>query len=283
MKPSKKFIELVDKLQVEYPSKKRGGFLSAKHIIEYKNHVDQHKIAKDLNLPHNLAERFVIAGKTGNTYEFGILTNGALLFHSTFNAPTSTEPKGNHEKYILSEGDSHFGWNKAYTYQVFLNEISSIVLRKSNDSFFYRLQITHTNGEKFEADLNIIWEQGEFFQILTKHVHLIVYDKMEKDAKRHEELLEFEQAAQLYKKLGRDDKVIRLRKKQEIRVDQTVVHGDYVDDRDTIVKDSVINRSNVGSGGYDKLTKIKELKELHDAGVIDDDEFKQMKKEILGK
>ena len=29
--------------------------------------------------------------------------------------------------------------------------------------------------------------------------------------------------------------------------------------------------------------KIKELKELHDAGAIDDDEFKQMKKEILGK
>ena len=35
--------------------------------------------------------------------------------------------------------------------------------------------------------------------------------------------------------------------------------------------------------GDDKLTKIKELKELHDAGVIDDDEFKQMKTEILGK
>ncbi len=33
----------------------------------------------------------------------------------------------------------------------------------------------------------------------------------------------------------------------------------------------------------DKLTKLKELKELHDAEAIDDDEFKQMKKEILGK
>ena len=29
--------------------------------------------------------------------------------------------------------------------------------------------------------------------------------------------------------------------------------------------------------------QIKELKELHDVGAIDDDEFKQMKKEILGK
>ena len=69
----------------------------------------------------------------------------------------------------------------------------------------------------------------------------------------------------------------------EKKVNQTVVHGNYVDDRDTIVKDSVINRSNVGGGGDDKLTKIKELKELLDSGALDDDEFKQMKKEILGK
>ena len=51
----------------------------------------------------------------------------------------------------------------------------------------------------------------------------------------------------------------------------------------TIVKDSVVNKSNIGAGGDDKLTKIKELKELLDSGALDDDEFKQMKKEILGK
>ena len=65
------------------------------------------------------------------------------------------------------------------------------------------------------------------------------------------------------------------------KVDQTVVHGDQV--TKTEIKDSVLNRSNIGSSGDDKLTKIKELKELHDVGAIDDDEFKQMKKEILGK
>ncbi|HIE74172.1 MAG TPA: SHOCT domain-containing protein [Flavobacteriales bacterium] len=60
-----------------------------------------------------------------------------------------------------------------------------------------------------------------------------------------------------------------------------MVHGDEV--TKTEIKDSVVSKSNIGSGGDDKLTKIKELKELHDAGAIDDDEFKQMKKEILGK
>ena len=65
-------------------------------------------------------------------------------------------------------------------------------------------------------------------------------------------------------------------------VNQTVVHGDYIDDRDTIVKDSVLNRSNVG-GGLSKMQELERLAEMKEKGLIDDDEFKQMKKEILGK
>ena len=42
-------------------------------------------------------------------------------------------------------------------------------------------------------------------------------------------------------------------------------------------------KSNTGSGGDDKFTKLKELKEMLSEGLIDDDEFKQKKKEILGK
>ena len=77
-------------------------------------------------------------------------------------------------------------------------------------------------------------------------------------------------------------KLMQAAKKMQknVKVDQTIVQGDQI--TKTEIKDSVLNRSNVGAGGDDKLTKIKELKELHDAGAIDDDEFKQMKKEILG-
>ena len=72
---------------------------------------------------------------------------------------------------------------------------------------------------------------------------------------------------------------------------QTVVHGDYiddrdttyVDDRDTIVKDSVISKSNVGAGGKSKAEQVQNIKELLDSGAIDEKEYKQMKKEILGK
>ena len=97
--------------------------------------------------------------------------------------------------------------------------------------------------------------------------------------------LDYDKAIEIYESIGDNESAKNARKlKAEqgaVKVSQKVVHGDEV--TKTEIKDSVLNRSNVGSGGDDKLTKIKELKELHDAGAIDDDEFKQMKKEILGK
>ena len=104
-------------------------------------------------------------------------------------------------------------------------------------------------------------------------------------AKEKERLLDYGGAIEDFKELGlhKDAKRVRRKILDEKRVDQTVVQGDYVDDRDTIVKDSVLNRSNVGDSGNDKFTKLKELKEMLSEGLIDDDEFKQMKKEILGK
>ena len=110
-----------------------------------------------------------------------------------------------------------------------------------------------------------------------------------------EEHLKYKEAIDIWEELGMHKEAKRVRKKirddGRVKVDQTVVHGDYVDDRDTtyiddrdtIVKDSVLNRSNVGAGGKTKGERIKLIKELLDSGAIDDDEFKQMKKEILGK
>jgi hypothetical protein len=45
----------------------------------------------------------------------------------------------------------------------------------------------------------------------------------------------------------------------------------------------VINKSNIGTGGDDKFAKLEKLTVMKEKGLIDDDEFKQMKKEILGK
>ena len=100
-----------------------------------------------------------------------------------------------------------------------------------------------------------------------------------------EDLELYDDAENLYTKNGMLKKAAKMRRNKAAqgapKVDQTVVHGDYVDDRDTLVKDSVINRSNVG--GSSKMQELKELTQMKKEGLVDDAEFKQMKKEILGK
>ena len=110
-----------------------------------------------------------------------------------------------------------------------------------------------------------------------------------------EGLLRYKEAIDIWEELGRHDEAKRVRKKirdeGRVKVDQTVVHGDYVDDRDTtyiddrdtIIKDSVVSKSNIGAGGDDKFARLERLTEMKKEGLIDDAEFKQMKKEILGK
>tara|TARA_B100001121_G_scaffold268391_1_gene252291 strand:+ start:309 stop:1019 length:711 start_codon:yes stop_codon:yes gene_type:complete len=100
-----------------------------------------------------------------------------------------------------------------------------------------------------------------------------------------EKHLDYNGAIDIYEKYNLPEEAARVRRNMydEKKVEQTVVHGDYVDDRETIVKDSVINRSNIGAGGDDKFARLERLAEMKEKGLIDDDEFKQMKKEILGK
>jgi|TARA_B100001250_G_scaffold373733_1_gene360053 chromatin segregation and condensation protein Rec8/ScpA/Scc1 (kleisin family) len=106
-------------------------------------------------------------------------------------------------------------------------------------------------------------------------------------ARELEEHLKYKEAIDIWEelKMYKEAKRIRSKVKEEgkIKVDQTVVHGDYVDDRDTIIKDSVVSRSNVSSGRSSRMQELKELKEMLSEGLIDKDDFKEMKKEIMGK
>ena len=108
--------------------------------------------------------------------------------------------------------------------------------------------------------------------------------KME-TAKFSEKHLDYDKAIVIYEEIGKHEDAARVRKlKAEqgaVKVSQKVVHGDEV--TKTEIKDSVVSKSNIGSSGNDKFSKLKELKEMLSEGLIDDDEFKQMKKEILGK
>ncbi len=83
--------------------------------------------------------------------------------------------------------------------------------------------------------------------------------------KEKERLLDFKGALTDFEELElyEDAKRIRQKMQDEGKVDQTVVHGDYIDDRDTIVKDSVISKSNIG-GGSSKMQELEKLTETVD-------------------
>ena len=140
------------------------------------------------------------------------------------------------------------------------------------------------NGKELFYFLVIMQEQN----VLNKERELKEQDKQRKidNAQDKEEHLDYDGAILTYEEIG--DKVSAKRVRElkaeqgAVKVEQTVVHGDYVDDRDTIIKDSVVSKSSIG-GGSSKMQELKELTEMKKEGLIDDDEFKQMKKEILGK
>ena len=107
----------------------------------------------------------------------------------------------------------------------------------------------------------------------------------EERARKKEDELDYKGALKIWKALENKKETKRLRQKikeeKQVKVDQTIVQGDQV--TKTEIKDSVVSKSNIGSGGDDKVVKLEKIANLKKEGLIDDDEFKQMKKEILGK
>jgi len=177
-------------------------------------------------------------------------------------------------------------WDIYYIFD--FDQVKSLRYKKGSSGLFFGV----------DSELDIITEEKyEISESYRNKLHLpnlreknilLDLEKMRHDfivnkAKEREKHLDYDQAIELWEKIEKHQEAARVRKivTEQKKVDQTIVQGDQI--TKTEIKDSVLNRSNVGSGGDDKFTKLKELKEMLAEGLIDDDEFKQMKKEILGK
>ena len=58
---------------------------------------------------------------------------------------------------------------------------------------------------------------------------------------------------------------------------------EYIDDRDTIIKDSVVSKSNIGGGGDgdDLAAKLQQLAQMHRDGILSDEQFEAAKNKLL--
>ena len=152
-------------------------------------------------------------------------------------------------------------------------ELNSNELREALEPF-QNIDITGSSANeiksmisKAKALLTMLEEKEE-----REDTRLVKLEKV----KQREEALDFEAAIEIWEDLGEISEAARVRKLKaemgSVKLSQKVK-----------IRDSVLNRSNIGAGGKTKGERIKLIKELLDSGAIDDDEFKQMKKEILGK
>tara|TARA_B100000029_G_scaffold502781_1_gene578634 strand:- start:494 stop:1228 length:735 start_codon:yes stop_codon:yes gene_type:complete len=168
-----------------------------------------------------------------------------------------------------------------------------------------RLEIIKKNDTENQSDWNkwtffFDYEQnkelGEFLdQYYTFQKNKIESDRLKEEeetirvmklkAEEREKARDYGPAIEIWEELGLIEEAARVRKLKaemgSVRVAQNVVQGDQI--TKTEIKDSVLNKSNIGSGEDDKFAKLERLAEMKEKGLIDDDEFKQMKKEILGK
>ena len=171
--------------------------------------------------------------------------------------------------------------------QIRLNHAEHIILTKANAKNFenkkeYDFALrTWIDLKKYEGNSEIYDEDINRLKILIEKEK----DKGSREsAKERERALDYESAIEIWEKLGDIEEAARVRalkaEQSSVKVAQKVVHGDEVSK--TEIKDSVLNRSNVG-GGSSKMQELEKLAEMKEKGLIDDDEFKQMKKEILGK
>jgi len=185
------------------------------------------------------------------------LTNQRIIFEGTNNARnqivdlkdidssifTDTSKK---EKKVIGEGETH-------------------------------LFVTEEDGSEHRFALVVPEEAREVQKQLIEFNQEIVKQK----AKDCEAVLDYQKAIKLWEKIGKPQEAKRIREMVMKGQGQTVVQGDYVDDRDTIVRDSVVNKSKIG-GASSKLQELKDLKELLDSGAINDKDYEQMKNEIMG-
>ena len=104
----------------------------------------------------------------------------------------------------------------------------------------------------------------------------------------YESQLDYEQALAIYRRFNMTGEVRRINEMKYVNNNQsgvtntTIIHGNVVNDNDTIVKDSVLNRSSIGGSGNSKLEELEKLMEMKEKGLISNEEYEKMKLEIIG-
>jgi len=104
-------------------------------------------------------------------------------------------------------------------------------------------------------------------------------------AKQYEDILDYDSAIKIYKEIGMDNEIKRIRQllrdESQVQISQKVVHGDEISA--TTIQDSVVSRSTIGTTKDDSdiISKIRELSQMRDDGILTDEQFEAAKEKLL--
>jgi uncharacterized OB-fold protein len=182
------------------------------------------------------------------------------------------------EDFLQKQSDIDKGKQDKWSVKEILHICECIDCGKTFDT---KWEICPSCGSK-----HMSYETKKVTQVLTGYERALQnkYNRLIAMAQTREEALDYDAAIQIWEKLGDIKGAARVRRlktrQKSVRVAQKVVKGNEINR--TEIKDSVLNRSNVG-GGSSKMKELRELKEMFDSGFISKEEMEDMKKEILGK
>ena len=272
--------EIADELKKNFSEvNKKGGFFSRSFYTLYgpNSNLDS-LINSDMEI-HNNDYLFY--------YRFG---DGRLAFTNSYFYFSGLPDDSTPEDISAIKKVSHF-YASPLSFPVFridMDKMIEIILTSQSLGGSRNEYVFHfIDSNEKQTIITTHWnrEGNQIYNSIVKLINTVVCrENLFSLVKVKEKNLDYDSAINIYEKINLPEEAARVRiLKADLAAPKTEIHGDYVDDRDTIVKDSVINKSNIGAGGDDKVTKLEKIANLKKEGLIDDAEFKQMKKEILGK
>jgi hypothetical protein len=152
-------------------------------------------------------------------------------------------------------------------------------------------------GKHYKLDID--FENGTSKTLLSTFIEIVSDDSTEEDADGGNEVVEAEVLVEADSSMEKLEKLIERRNAGEVTSEEFEEMKKEILERkpeysketaeiaqeevhDTVVKESVVNKSNIGAGGKSKAEKLREVKALLDDGIIDDDDYEKMKREIIG-
>ena len=193
---------------------------------------------------------------------------GTKVSHAIFGIGEVKDCKPKGKNYRL-DIDFEDGTSKTLL-STFIEIVSDDSTEKDDDE----MNDSDDSTEKDDDEMNDSDDENEIVEADSS------MEKLEKLIERRKDgEVTFEEFEEMKKEILERKPQVR---KDSVKIAQEEVHDDYIDNRNTIVKDSVVSKSSIG-GGSSKMQELEKLKKMFDSDFISKKEMEKMKKEIIGK